>query len=333
MSVRIFIVDDDPSMREALSNYLALEGYELIVAANGWEAMQRIAAEQPDLILLDVSMPPGPDGYEVCNHIKSDPRTNHIPVTFLTFQGALDERQHGIEVGADDYLSKPVNYEVLQQHVRSQLRVARQPRQFEAGDSVIFTLAQRAEARDTYTRGHLRRLEHYSKQLALAAGVSKDELVIIRYGAVLHDIGKLRISDTILTKPGPLTSEEFAELKRHPEHGIQMIAHLRFAQQVSPIVLGHHEKWNGRGYPQELAGEEIPLGARIVAIADSYDAMTTDRPYRRALTQQEALRRLRARAGEQWDPQLVELFCSLIEQDKLSLPSTPPAIPNVPAFS
>jgi putative two-component system response regulator len=316
MKPKILIVDDDPDMRESLRKFLTLEGYQTTMAANGLDGLQQAVRERPDFILLDVSMP-GIDGYETCNRLKQDTRTAHIPVTFLTYQSDLVERQRGIEVGAADYLSKPVDFDQLSAHLRSHVRVAQQPRQFETPESVIFNLAQTAEARDTYTSGHLRRMEYYSTQLASAAGLKGDELLIVRYGAILHDIGKLRISETILTKPGTLDPDEFATLKRHPEHGAQMISHLRYARQVAPVVLGHHEKWDGTGYPNKLQGDAIPVGARIVAITDAYDAMTTDRPYRRALGLPEAMRRLRARRGMQWDPDLVDLFCSLIEHESL----------------
>ncbi len=320
MAAKIMIVDDDENIRDILLKLLSLEGYETVAAVDGSDALQKVIHEQPDLILMDVSMP-NMDGYEVCRQFKASERTAHIPVTFLTFQGETADRQRGIAVGAADYLSKPIEQDVLLAHVRSQLRALKMPHQFETNDSVIFTLALQAESRDTYTSGHLRRMEHYSTQLAMAAGLSDDDVRAIRYGAILHDVGKLRVSESILTKHEPLTREEFAEIKRHPEHGAQMISHLRFARKVVPIVLSHHEKWNGKGYPRGLMGTRIPVGGRIVAIADAYDAMTTDRPYRRALSQQEALRRLRAHSGIQWDPQLVPIFYDLVEQDRLELPT------------
>jgi putative two-component system response regulator len=222
-----------------------------------------------------------------------------------------------------------VQHELLVTHVRAQLRVKTLIDQLEPAESVVFTLARSVEARDHYTTGHLRRMEYYSEQLAIAAGLSKDDITAVRYGAILHDVGKIRISDSILNKRGVLSPEEFATLKRHPEYSSQMISHMRFAPRVVPIVLGHHEKWNGKGYPQGLSGQHIPIGARIVAIVDAYDAMTTDRPYRRALDQHEAMNRLRAGSGKQWDPALIELFCSLIEQARLKHPSeSEPAVPK-----
>ncbi len=304
-----------------LVRLLTPDKYELTTAANGLEALQRVAMEQPDLILLDVSMSPGPDGYEVCRQIKADAKTAAIPISFLTCESTLADRKRGIEAGADDYLTKPVSADLLRAHVRSQLRIKQLIDQLEPAESIVFSLARTVEAKDHYTIGHLRRMENYSERLALAAGITVEEIISIRYGAILHDVGKIRISEQLLNKPGALTPEEFARVKLHPEYSAQMISHMRFAARVMPIVLGHHEKWDGSGYPQGLRGEQIPIGARIVSIVDAYDAMTTDRPYRRALSQEEALRRLRARSGSQWDPKLVEIFCGLVKDDRLIVSS------------
>lgn len=316
---RLLIVDDDPMIREMLECILRSEGYELVTAENGLEGLQRAAMDKPDLILLDVSMPPGIDGYEVCRRLKEDEQTAPIPVTFLTFQSDMADRQRGVAVGADDYLSKPIRQDLLIEHVRSHLRVQQEAGAFESAESVIFTLARNVESRDSYTSGHLRRMEHYSSQLAQTIGLSAKDLLIVRYGAILHDVGKIRVREAILNKRGVLTSEEYRLLKQHTVDGAQMISHLRYAPQVAPIILGHHEHWDGSGYPHQLRGHEIPTGARIVAIADAFDAMTTDRPYRRALSRKEALRRLSAGAGGQWDAELVEVFCMLVEQDGLLL--------------
>ena len=171
-----------------------------------------------------------------------------------------------------------------------------------------------------YTEGHLWRLAHYGEQLAVAAGLSAEASRAVWQGGLLHDIGKIGVADGILQKPAPLTPEEYAQVKQHPEYGARIIAPLCFARDVAPIVRGHHEHWDGSGYPYGLRGEEIPVGARIIAIVDAYDAMTTDRPYRRALTPERAVQRLRARSGVQWDPELTALFISLIEHKRLLAP-------------
>ncbi|NJK79616.1 MAG: response regulator [Chloroflexaceae bacterium] len=319
MQAKILVVDDEYYMRETLEMMLRHEGYQIITARNGLEALQRVEEELPDLILLDVSMPPGMDGYEVCLQLKRNKRTAMIPVTFLTAQNDIDSRRHGLDVGADDYLTKPVNYELLLARVRSQLRLKRITDQLEPTENVLIMLALAVEAKDPYTRVHLQRMSSYSEQLAIAAGLPSDEVKWIRAGGLLHDIGKINISQEILTKMGPLSPEEFAEVKRHPQYGAEIVAPMSFARQVAPIILGHHEHWDGSGYPNKLRGEEIPIGARIVSIVDAFDAMTTDRPYRKALSHQEALRRLRARAGRQWDPKLVNMFCTMVEQGKFKL--------------
>src|SRR4029079_16209369 len=162
---------------------------------------------------------------------------------------------------------------------------------------VIFMLAQAVEAKDAYTEGHLRRLRTYGKQLAVACGLSSAEVAAVRYGGIRHDIGKIGVDEAIIRKPGPLTPEEAAQMRRHPEIGAQIISQMRFAREVAPIISGHHEYWDGSGYPRRLSGEEIPIGARIITIVDAYDAMMTDRPYRAALGEVEALRRLRIARG------------------------------------
>jgi putative two-component system response regulator len=318
MAARILIVDDDAHIRDSLVKLLTPEGYELETAVNGIEALQRVATRQPDMMLLDVSMSPGPDGFEVCRQIKSDQRTALIPITFLTAQSELEHRRLGIEVGADDYLTKPVSSDSLCVHVRSQLRLKKLTDELESPESMLFMLARTIEAKDSYTTGHLRRMEHYSSQLASAAGISGEDLTSIRYAAILHDIGKIRISEHILTRRGLLTPEEFAEFKSHPAHGAQMISHMRLAHKIAPIILSHHEHWDGKGYPYGLRSTDIPIGGRIVSIVDAYDAMTTDRPYRRAMSQKEAVRRLFMRAGSQWDPSLISLFLKLIEHNQLA---------------
>ncbi|MCU0491627.1 MAG: HD domain-containing protein [Chloroflexaceae bacterium] len=210
---------------------------------------------------------------------------------------------------------------MLKARIRSQLKLKRLVDELEQTESVIFMLALAVEAKDSYTEGHLRRLSHYSEQLALAYGLSREDARFVRYGGMLHDIGKIGVPDAILTKPAKLTPEEYEEIKKHPEYGARIVAPMRFAKEVGPIILSHHERWDGRGYPEGLSGENIPIGARIVAIVDAYDAMMTDRPYRQALSKDEALRRLRAGSGSEWDAELLAVFMRLVETDELVLPN------------
>ena len=316
MFAKILVVDDEPSIVDVLTRFLTREGYAVVTAANGREALERVHQEQPDLILLDVTMPEL-DGFTVCQRLKEDEHTALIPITMLT---GLDDREHrtrGIEAGADDFLTKPFEQSILRARIRSQLRLKRLTDQLEHTESVIFMLAAAVEAKDAYTEGHLRRLQTYSERLAQEYGLSPTEVRAVRYGGVLHDIGKIGVDEAIIRKPGPLTPEETAQMRRHPDIGAQIISQLRFARDVAPIISGHHEYWDGSGYPRGLKGEDIPMGARIITIVDAYDAMTTDRPYRSALSDEEALRRLRAGRGTQFDPELLDVFLELIVSGKL----------------
>jgi putative two-component system response regulator len=316
MSAKILVVDDEPSIVDVLTRFLSREGYSVVTAANGREALEQVRREPPDLILLDVTMPEL-DGFTVCERIKEDPRTALIPITMLT---GLDDREHrtrGIEAGADDFLTKPFEQSILRARIRSQLRLKRLTDQLEHTENVIFMLAQAVEAKDAYTEGHLRRLRAYGERLALAYGLAPTEVDAVRYGGILHDIGKIGVDEAILRKPGPLTAEESAQMRRHPEIGAQIISQMRFARDVAPIISGHHEYWDGSGYPHGLRGEEIPIGARIITIVDAYDAMMTDRPYRAALGEVEALRRLRIARGSQFDPELLDIFVGLVENGLL----------------
>jgi putative two-component system response regulator len=315
----ILIADDNAVIRNLLLQFIEEEGYRTLAAANGSEALALVQSEMPDLVLLDVTMP-DLDGYAVCRRIKENEQTALIPVTMLTVMDDMEHRRLGLEAGADDFLSKPFDQHLLRARIRSQLRTKRITDQLERTESVIFALALAVEAKDLYTEGHIRRLAYYSEQLALAAGLQAEDSRLIRYGGFLHDIGKIGVDDAILRKPEALSSAEYQQVKRHPEDGARIIAPMRFAQQVSPIILGHHESWDGSGYPHGLCGEKIPIGARIVAIVDAFDAMTTDRPYRRALSRDQALHRMRMRSGVQWDPRLFQVFAALVERDGLVLP-------------
>lgn len=319
MSAKILVVDDDPAIRDVLVRILLREGYTPVTASNGIEALEMVPRESPDLILLDVTMPML-DGFSVCKRLKDNEQTALIPVTMLT---GLDDREHrrrGVEVGADDFLTKPIEQSLLRARLRSQLRIKRLTDQLDRTESVIFMLALAVEAKDAYTEGHLRRLSSYSEQLAIAAELDAMQVKAIRLGGLLHDIGKIAIDNSILGKPSKLTDEEYQHIKRHPAEGARIVAPMRFASEVAPIILHHHERWDGQGYPHGLRGEAIPVGARIVAIVDAYDAMMTDRPYRSSLGLDETLRRLRAGSGREWDPQLLDLFIAMIEDGRLVEP-------------
>lgn len=323
MSARILIADDNKLIRDLLVRFIETEGYQTLIATNGSEALRLARRELPDLILLDVTMP-DLDGFAVCRHLKEDHRTALIPITIVTVLDDAEHRRLGIEAGADDFLTKPFDEPLLRARIQSQLRTKRLTDQLESTESVIFALARAVEAKDLYTEGHIRRLAYYSEQLAIAAGLSPEETRAIKYGGYLHDIGKIGVDDYILRKPAPLTSAEYRQIKLHPERGAKIIEPMRFSREITPIVLGHHESWDGNGYPHGLSGNEIPIGARIVAIVDAFDAMTTNRPYRRALSQQQALQRMRMRSGIQWDADMFGIFAELVEWNRLALPLPEP---------
>jgi len=319
VSAKILVVDDDPAIRDILVRILKREGYTPITASNGLEALELVPHVLPDLILLDVTMPIL-DGFALCKRLKDNEQTALIPVTMLT---GLDDREHrrrGIEVGADDFLTKPIEQSLLRARLRSQLRIKRLTDQLDRTESVIFMLALAVEAKDAYTEGHLRRLSSYSEQLAIEAKINSTQVKAIRLGGLLHDIGKISIDDAILGKPAKLTDEEYAHIKRHPEEGARIVAPMRFASEVGPIIMHHHERWDGKGYPHGLAGEAIPIGARIVAIVDAYDAMMTDRPYRRSLGLTETMHRLREGRCREWDPTLLDMFMAMIDEGRLVEP-------------
>jgi putative two-component system response regulator len=306
----ILVADDDPYVRDFLVEFLSREGYATILATNGREALEQVDRASPDLVLLDVDMPEM-DGFEVCRRLKRVERTALIPVTMLTGSQGSSQRTRGIEAGADDFLHKPIDGVTLRARIRTQLRLKRMTDQLERTETVIFSMARWVELKDHYTEGHLRRVAGFSEQTGRACGLSADELVTVRYAGILHDIGKIAVPDAILGKVGPLTGPERAILERHADHGAEIVAPLRFSPTVAPIIRAHHERWDGGGYPQRLQGDAIPIGARIIAVVDAWDAMSTDRPYRSALEDRESIRRLREGAGVQWDARVVDVFLDL----------------------
>jgi cyclic di-GMP phosphodiesterase len=325
---RILVVDDDPLVREVLLRFLEREGYEPVPAGSGEEALEILHVAPPDLVLLDVQLP-GIDGYAVCRRIKENEATALIPVTILTGVQDAEARTNGIEAGADDFITKPFEYGLLRARVRAQLRIKRLTDQLESTEMVVFSMARWVESKDSYTEGHLRRIAGYSEQTAAALGLPPEQRRVIRFAGVLHDIGKIGVPGELLRKPGRLTAEEEREVRKHAEFGAAIVAPMRFAGDVAPIILAHHEHWDGGGYPYGLRGEQIPLGARIIAVVDAYDAMTSDRPYRASLGNQEAVRRLEAGTGTQWDPRVVAVFLELLRAGQLrpgELPGSEPVV-------
>src|SRR5713101_6767826 len=295
----ILVADDNEANRELLSALLSAEGYQVVCAANGKEALARVHGGSIDLALMDVVMP-RPTGFEVCQAMKYKPETRLIPVILITSLNSDADRIHGILCGADDFLNKPVNKHELLARVHSLLRLKQFTDELDNAETVLFSLALTIEAKDPYTEGHCDRLSKYSVALGEKLGLSQEQLVALRRGGLIHDIGKLAVPEHILLKPGPLTPEERKIMERHTVIGEEICAPLRSFRHVLPIIRHHHEKQDGSGYPDGLKGAQVPLTARILQITDIYDALTTDRPYRKALPQEKAFAIMREEVKRGW---------------------------------
>ncbi len=322
----ILVVDDTPENIDVLRGILEAE-YRVKVAINGELALRIIAREEPDLILLDVMMP-GMSGYEVCERLKADVRTRHIPVIFVTAMSEVRDEKKGFDLGAVDYITKPVSAPIVQARVRTQLALYDQQQELaaqvrakteelhETRLEVIRRLGRAAEYRDNQTGLHVIRMSHYSCILAVAAGVPEAEAQTLLDAAPMHDIGKIGIPDRVLLKEGALNDEEWEIMKKHPSIGAGIIGKHPpgLLENARIIALTHHEKWDGSGYPRNLKGEEIPLYGRIIAIADVYDALTTARPYKRAWSHADAVDQIRKGAGYHFDPDLVAVLHDSLPQ-------------------
>ena len=316
----ILIADDEPANREILSELLEREGYLTLQAEDGLQALQTLRARQVDLALLDVMMP-GRTGFAVCHEAKSDPLTRLIPIVLVTGLNRSEDRIKGIDGGADDFLSKPVDRAELLARVRSLLRLKMFTDELESAETVLCSLAISIEAKDPYTVGHCDRLSVYAEALGRRIGLNPDLLIALRRGGIVHDLGKVAVPEHILRKPGPLTPEERKIMEEHPAAGERICAPLKSFRAVLPIIRHHHEKLDGSGYPDGLKGSAIPLTARILSAVDIYDALTTDRPYRKALSREAALETMQAEVKKGWwDPEIVrelEVVLRLPESEEL----------------
>ena len=318
----ILVADDDEMNRELLAELLTREGYNIVRAEDGDQALEAIQSNLVDLALLDVIMP-GKTGFEVCRASKARPETFFIPIVLVTGLTRVDHRIEGITCGADDFLTKPVNRLELLARTRSLLRLKEFTDDLESAETVLFSLALSIEAKDPYTRGHCDRLAKYSVAMAERLGLPREQRVALRRAGVLHDIGKTAVPEQILVKRGPLTESEWVVMRQHPGVGERICAPLKSFRLVLPIIRHHHEKLNGSGYPDGLKGDQIPLTARILQITDVYDALTTDRPYRAALPQDEALEIMREEARRGWwDTTLLDEFERLVTVSTAIVPGT-----------
>jgi putative two-component system response regulator len=317
----ILVVDDTPDNLSLMSNLLK-DKYQVRIA-NGGEKALKIAASAlpPDLILLDIMMP-GMDGYEVCKRLKHDPKTSTIPVIFLTAKAEVMDEQKGLELGAVDYITKPISPPIVEARVRTHLALYDQSRELErmvqqrtlelltTRQQIIRRLGRAAEFKDNETGNHVLRMSHYARLIALAHGLGDESAGVIFNTAPMHDIGKIGIPDSILLKPGKLDDEEWKVMHQHPIMGAEIIGkhENELLETARIIALTHHEKWDGSGYPQRLKGQNIPLEGRIVAIADVFDALVSVRPYKKAVPLDEAMRYFDDQSGRHFDPTLIEAF-------------------------
>jgi putative two-component system response regulator len=295
----VLVADDNEANLELLSGILTAAGYQVICAQDGEHALAAIHKGLVDVVLLDVVMP-GQTGFSVCQQIKSDPETRLLPVVLVTGLTDRDARIQGIMSGADDFLSKPVSKHELLARVQSLLRMKEFTDELENAETVLFSLATSIEAKDPYTEGHCERLSEYSVALAHRLGLPEELRVALRRAGIVHDVGKVMVPENILLKKGGLTDEEWKVMKQHPIVGERICRPLKAFRLVLPIIRHHHEKLDGSGYPDGLVGEQIQLTTRILQTVDIYDALTTDRPYHKALPPEEAFALMREEVKRGW---------------------------------
>jgi putative two-component system response regulator len=308
---RILVADDVEANRELMVALLARDGYTVVTAADGNEALEAVEREPPDLVLSDVMMPEM-NGFELCGRLKQQRATRLIPVVLVTALNERQDRIEGINAGADDFLTKPVDAHELRARVRSLIRLKRFTDDLDSAESVILSLALTVEARDAYTAGHCERMASYAAAFGECLGLGDEDIAALGRGGYLHDVGKIAVPDAVLSKPGTLTPEEFTVIQRHTTAGEALCGDLRILRPVRPIIRHHHERFDGGGYPDRLVGDDIPLLAQIMSIVDIFDALTTTRVYREAISEEAACAELRAEADRGWRRRdLVDAFVAL----------------------
>ena len=309
----ILVADDQAANRELLEELLTAQGYAVISVPDGTVAVEELTRTQVDLVLLDVMMP-HLNGFEVCEKIKNNPDTYLIPVIMITALSDKQDRLEGIKVGADDFLTRPVDRTELLARVRSLLKLKQRTDELERAESVLFSLARSIEGKDPYTYGHCERLAEYSARLGKQLGLSEDQITALRRAGVVHDVGKIAVPDAILLKPGRLTPDEWTIIRDHSVVGERICAPLKSFRLVLPIIRHHHEKLDGSGYPDGLRGDAIPVTARVLQSVDVYDALTTERPYKKAFSSGDALQTMKEEVAKGWwDPHIFEQFEQLMK--------------------
>lgn len=305
---RLLIVDDEPANLKVLRQVLQ-DQYRLSFARSGEAALELLKTENIDLILLDIMMP-DMTGFEVCERLKQTPETARIPVIFVTALKETIDEEKGFALGAVDYITKPIVPAIVRARVKTHLSLVQADVLKETQVDLIQRLGRAAEYKDNETGMHVLRMSHYSYVLAIAAGIDEISANELMLAAQMHDLGKIAIPDNILLKPGRLDEGEFKMMKAHAQIGADILSNPRslLVAMARSIAITHHEKWDGSGYPKGLKGKEIPLEGRIAAIADVFDALTSERPYKHAWSVDEAIALLQSEAGKHFDPELVPLF-------------------------
>lgn len=320
----ILVVDDVSNGRDRFATYLVGQGHQLVFANCGTEALDKATEAAPDVIVLNVSVP---DAVQMCQQVRASETLSHTPVAMLAEASDRDARLVGVEAGVDEFISKPLEVVELRARVNTLIRLndyRRQAKAYEdsngarevaaAFDALLESWGQALELRGVEPDGHTQRVTGMALQLARAMGMSDDELVHVRRGAILHDIGKMGIPDRIMFKVGPLDDEEWAEMYKHPLYAHDLLSPIPFLQPALDIPYCHHEKWDGTGYPCGLSGDEIPLAARIFAVVDVWDALHTDRSYRRAWSESQVDDYIHEQGGEHFDPKVVRVFFDLLQR-------------------
>jgi len=310
----LLIVDDEPSNLAVLREILG-QHYRLIFATNGRAALELARKQKPAMVLLDIQMP-DMNGYQVCQCLRLDPATENIPVIFVTTLAEVSNETTGLQMGGVDYLIKPVVPALVLARVRNHLNLVRSTQLEKSYRDAISMLGEAGHYNDTDTGTHIWRMATMAQALARAAGWDEENCNLIELAAAMHDTGKIGIPNAILRKPGPLTADEWTIMKTHTVIGHEILSKsdAPVFSMAADIALRHHEKWDGSGYPDHLAGAAIPEAARLVAVADVFDALTMKRPYKEAWPIEQAMELIRKSAGSHLEPRLVELFQGILPQ-------------------
>ena len=310
---KILLAEDDNGLRLMISLLLEMRGFEVVSFPNGRQALDAFPSVAPDLIVSDIGMPTL-DGFGLLEGVRKYPNGAVVPFLFLSAHSEQEDINSARRLGADDFLFKPFAPDDLVNAVTSRIDRRRMSELFDTHQAHLQTitlLANVIEARDQYTRGHVDRVRELALELGRGLKWTSYALSVLEYGAVLHDIGKIVVPESILNKPGPLTSEEHQIIQKHVLAGARIIDGVSHLRDARPYVLYHHERWNGTGYPEGLKGQAIPPEGRILAIVDVYDAITSERPYHRSLSPEAGLLFLHKEAGKYFDPEMVEVFCAM----------------------